>query len=131
MPDIRNNFEELWSKKSNEELFYALKHSDDYEQTSIEVIQNEIKKRNLDTEQTLELEASANNLKQTENLKAEQPLQWPLRILMLVLSFGILQLILGEYYRNRGYTRKYREVWRWMLYGILFWLAVSILKTSF
>ena len=95
---------------------------------AIEAVEREIARRNLDSRRISELEVSAAKEKQDENVKAQMPLQLPFRILMLILAFGILQIMVGEYYRNRGYARRSREVWRWMLYGLLFWLAILLLE---
>jgi len=123
-----SGFDDAWAGKPDEQLFHALAHRDEYEPQAIEAVEREIARRNLDSRRISELEVSAAKEKQDQNVKAQMPLQWPFRILMLILAFGILQIMVGEYYRNRGYARRSREVWRWMLYGLLFWLAILLLE---
>lgn len=125
------HFDKIWAEKADEQLFHVLAHRDEYEPATIEAVQREIARRNLDTKRVSELEATAAKTKGEEAAKAELHLQWPMRILMLLLSFGIPQIILGEYYRNTGYTRRSREVWRWMGFGLLFWFAIVILRVLF
>ena len=123
-----SQYDKIWAEKADEQLFHALAHMDHYEPEAIEAIKREIARRHLDKQPVSELEATAAKTKAEETAKAELPLQWPMRILMLLLAFGIAQIIVGEYYRNRGYTRRCREVWRWMVYGLLFWFAIVILR---
>jgi len=122
-----SQYDEIWAAKTDEELFQALAHAGDYAPAAIEAVQREIARRHLDVQQISELESAAAKTKAEETAKAELPLRWPMRILMFLLSFGIAQIILMEYYGSRGYTRRSREVWRWMAYGLLFWLALAVL----
>ncbi len=122
-----SRFDKLWGTKPDEDLVDALAHRDEYEPEAIEAAQRELARRQLDAGRISELGATAARTKVEEGEKAASPLRWRWRILMLLLSFGIPQIILGEYYRNNGYTRRLREVWIWMAYGLLFWLMVSLL----
>lgn len=38
------------------------------------------------------------------------------------------QLIFVEYLRNTGYRKKYTESWRWILYGVIFYFGLTVLK---
>ena len=122
------HIDKLWAEKPDEDLFHALAHQDEYRPEAIEAVQREIARRNLDVQRTSELEATADIAKLEEAEKAELSLQWPLRILMLLFPLGIPQIILGEYYKHNGYTRKSREVWRWMAYGLLFGFVLIVIR---
>jgi hypothetical protein len=123
-----NNFDEIWRQKTDEQLFEALAHKDDYDPESIESVRREIAGRNLDSQRITELETQTQKALEDEGTIAQIPLQWPLRILSFLLSFGIYQIIVGEYYRNKGYKRKYQEIWKWMAYGFVFWLEIFVLR---
>ena len=123
-----SHIDKLWAEKPDEDLFHALAHRDEYKPEAIEAVQREIARRNLDVQQISELEAIADVTKSEEAEKAEQSLQWPLRILMLLFPLGIPQIILGEHYKHNGYTRKSREVWRWMAYGLLLGFVLIVIR---
>jgi len=119
-------FIEMLPNKSDEELVDILSHKDQYEPTALQAVRKELDARCLETNRILQLEKEAESRTEEEERTANLPLQWPLRILMLLASFGILQVIFGEYFRSRGYIRRYKECWKWMAFGWLFWLVISI-----
>ena len=123
-------FDKIWADKPDEELFQAVAHRDEYETRAIEAIEREIAKRNLNSSQIEDLRLTASKGKEDENAKAQMPLQWPFRILILIapFPFGMGALFIGGYYGSRGYTRRYREVWKWVAYGFIFWLAIFLLR---
>ncbi|MGA2966543.1 MAG: hypothetical protein ABSD64_10040 [Terriglobales bacterium] len=125
-----DTFDKIWADKSDEELFHALAHRDEYEKLAIEELEREIAKRNLDNRQIEDLELVASKEKDDDNAKAHIPLQWPFRILLLIAPFplGFSGLFIGAYYGSRGYARRYREVWKWMAFGFIFWLTIFLLR---
>lgn len=90
-----SSFDEIWAEKTDEQLFDALAHRDQYKQEAIEAIQRQIAKRNLDSQRITEFEAEIANRKEVDSFRAQMPLQWPLRILMLFLSLEFSRLYLG------------------------------------
>jgi len=122
------NFDEMWRQKTDEQLFDAIAHKNNYVPKSIESLRSEIARRNLDSQRITELESKARDSVENEETIAKIPLQWSLRILMFIFSFGILQLIVAEYYNAKGYKRKSQEIWKWMMYGLGFWFAIFVLR---
>ena len=123
-------FGERLAEKTDRELFDILAHEADYMPGVVERVRREIAERNLSDAASHQFRAEAEESAGEREARAEMPLQWPMRILMFVFSFGLWQLIAGEYYRNRGYARRCRECWIWMGYGLIFWFFMFILGLS-
>jgi len=126
MSDV-SYFENTWGKMPDEKLFEVLAHRDGYRPELVEFIEREVARRNLDAQRISELENAATREKIEASEKSELPLQWPLRILMMLASFGIPQIALWAYYNHSGYIRRSREVWKWMTYGLVLWIGIIIL----
>ncbi len=107
---VRREFAEA----SDEELYDVLAHPESYVPEALEAARDVLRSRNLIPATAAALEAASSERKVAENasavVRAALPLQWWLRVLMFLLSFGLPQLILAEVYlRPRGYERKAKE----------------------
>jgi hypothetical protein len=138
MKDSSPSKEELSKKisiQTDEELFDMLYlHREDWTDLALEIASEDWKKRDLNPTRIEELRITANKRKQEEDEKADEPLSWPLRIFYVILTLGIwswivLPVIAEVRYRNRGYSRKYREFWICMGATILVCLIVLGLKS--
>ena len=99
---------EFWEKlpeKSDAHLYEMLVHKDDYLPEALEAAREEIQKRNLAPEREQELEAFAQVQKAGEDTKTNEPLSWPVRILICTVCPVIVGAILGSYYQNKGYEK--------------------------
>lgn len=119
------------TKATDEELYDILTHPDDYLPEALELVREAIRSRNVDPASATGLVHSAQERRAAEDsvasARADQPLQWPLRLLCFVLSFGVPQLVLSEVYlRPRGYTRRAKECWLCAACGVVFYVAVGI-----
>jgi hypothetical protein len=120
--DFKNKMSEL----TDEELYEMIAQPEDYVADAIETAKEELKTRKLSPEKISEFERERKGKEQEMATIANAPLSWPMRILMFILSFGVLQAIIGEYYRNKGYERKHRECWTWMKYGLFFFVSMLV-----
>lgn len=71
----------------------------------------ELKCRNTAPEELPCLEEPSESHPTPEDARAQEPLAWPLRILVFILCAGIPGGILGAYYETKGYPRKARDCW--------------------
>lgn len=122
------SLQQRMSQKTDEELYDILSHRKDYTPETIEVVEQELSKRNLKPPRISQLKAITKAKKRKEEMIARKPLQWPLRIILFLFPLGIPQFIAAEYFRNKGAERKYRECWRWMIYGVIFYVAIFVIR---
>lgn len=125
---LPHGFEKALTEKSDEELFDMLAHGADYLPEGLAVIRTEAQRRNLSAERVTELDTRSQAICAQEVQAAQERLSWPVRALMFFFPLGLIQIIIGEGYRNRGYARKHKECWTWMLYGAAFYIAVWALR---
>jgi hypothetical protein len=111
---------------SDEELLEIIQHSKDYIPEYLKAADEELKKRNIPVEKIADIKQNISKLDDVTETKANQPLSWIIRILMFLLSFGLLQVLLYQYYDSRGYKRKGSECWKWMSYGLIFYVVVIV-----
>jgi len=126
-PDELLRFKQQVSGKSDEELFEILAHLDDYKPAFLRLVEEEIESRRIDPDRRKQLEIKNEESAAKAASNADEPLSLTMSILMFVFPFGILQFMLTQYYRNNGYTKKYDDCWRMMLYGIGFYALVFLL----
>lgn len=124
---LPQDFWEQLPERTDEELYGMLAHPDDYRPEALEAAKEELRKRNLAPVRTAQLEAVAQSQKTVEDTKANQPLGWPMRILVFMVSFGILGVILALFYESKGYKRKASQCWITMGISIVFWLGLTLL----
>jgi len=122
-----NKYRAEMIKRNNEELYEVITHKDDFVPEAVQAARDEIAARNIPPEIKTNLEAKMHQNILEEKTLSNLPLQWPVRIIMFLLSFGAIQSVIGEYYRNKGYERKYRECWTWMKYGLIFWASLIVI----
>jgi len=113
---------------SDEELLEIIQHSKDYIPEYLRAVDEELKKRNIPVEKIADIKQNISKLDGVAETKAIQPLSWILRILMFLFPFGIIQILLFQYYDSKGYKRKGLECWKWMFYGLIFYVIVVVWK---
>ena len=111
---------------SDEELLEIIQHSKDYVPECLKAADEELKKRNILVEKIADTKQNISKLDDIAETKAIQPLSWILRILMFLFPLGIIQILLYQYYDSRGYKRKGSECWKWMFYGLIFYVVVVV-----
>lgn len=118
------NLKNKYVTMSDEELLSVIMYKDDYNVPTVICAKKIILERNSIKDN---FEVFIGLLKKKEMLQTRKniPLSLPLRVLMFILPFGIPQMFLSEYFKNRGFTKKADECWTWMIYGFLFYLVLS------
>jgi hypothetical protein len=122
-----NSYNDKMREITDEELYEMLTHDNNYVPEAIMAAKNELATRSLSPERIAEIQSGLKKEDERNVALASIPLQWPIRILMFIFSFGMLQAIIGEYYRSKGYERKHQECWTWMKYGLFFWVSLAII----
>ena len=124
---LPHDFEKTLTEKTDEQLYDMLAHADDYLPDALAAARSEIQRRNLDPNRVTQLEARAEAVHAQELHAADEPLQWPVRLVMSLLPLGVIQIVVAQSYRDRGYKRKQMECWEWMGYGVVFWFVFIFL----
>jgi hypothetical protein len=117
------DFEKTLTEKTDEELSDMLAHEVDYLPEALVAVRLESQRRNLSPAQIAQLDMQSQAILAQEGQAARQPLSWAVKLIMFLLSFGIIQAVVAESYRNKGYSRKHDECWTWMWYGVGFWIV--------
>ena len=122
-----NSFEELMSKKSDEQLLKIVAgRPEDYQPEALEAAKKELGKRNFSAEQFETVTKEAVREKEHEAVIAELPLGVGLRMRALIFPFyGVMGL--ASTFRATGYHRKANEMTRWAMFGIALYATVFIL----
>lgn len=127
---MNNEFEEVMSKRTDAQLLQIINSSpDDYQPLALEAAYSEFTKRNLSNEQ---LSLAEDEIKQKQDLddtKSNAPLGVILKIFAFVFP-GLLMVLFSGTFKADGYNRKAKEMLRWTLYGLCFYVSVVIIMAS-
>lgn len=123
---LPTDFEKKLTLKTDEQLYDMLAHEEDYLPEALAAARAELQRRELDPARVTQLGRQTEAKLDEESRIANEPLSWPVRILMALLAFGIPQFVAAKAYEVSGYQRKHRECWAWMRYGMGFWLCFWI-----
>lgn len=124
---LPKEFWEALPLKSDTELYEMLAHEDDYRPEALDAARAELARRKLAPERVAQLEA-VTGARTAENLrKAEEPLSWPLRIMVFLVCAGLPGMFMALYYDSKGARRKSRECWITAVLG----LGASVLAGAF
>ncbi len=104
------------AEKTDGQLYEVLAHAEDYVPQAIEAAQAEVQRRHLTPERGAQLEATAQAAKAEEGRKAEEPLPWVFRILLLLMPG--LAVFCAAFYLSRGCHAKEDQCWLWVGYGL-------------
>ena len=127
---MTNEFIDVMTKKSDAELVEILtKYRNDYQPDAIIAAEKEFKKRNLTVDQVKTAEQEIQQKDKRIEDKANAPLDTHWRVLACILP-GIIHIIIGGSFKADGYDRKFRELVKWSLYGIGFYIGLFLLINS-
>jgi hypothetical protein len=123
---LPHDFTKRLTEATDEQLYDMLAHDADYLPEALAAARMEIQRRNIGPTLHPQLEARSEAISAQEVQAAQRPLSWPVKIIMFLLPFGLPQIlvaaVVAERYRNKGYTRRYKECWTWACYGLGFWI---------
>lgn len=124
---MENQYTDVMKKKFDSELLEIVtKFQNDYQPEAVEAAKEEIKTRNLSQAQ---IDQAENELKEKEIVgkdKENEPLEIGQRILFFIFFWGIIPWILASTFKNKGYTKKYKDAWRFMKYGFLTYIGIIV-----
>jgi len=125
---MNNQFLKAMSNRSDGELIEIVsKLQDDYQPEAVEAAYKEIKKRGLSQKQVAEAKLEIERKKQKDKQKENASLESSAKILFFVFFWGVIPWLIVSTYKNKGYVRKYKEAWKYMLFGLFFFVAFSFL----
>jgi hypothetical protein len=136
--DDATELDAIWERRTDAQVVAALAHPEEYSEEAVAAAKHQAEARGLGgagptgSSQNIPatgatLDSVVAGVREDDAAKAAAPLNWGLRILMMLLPIGIPQLLLATYYESRGYSRRGREAWQWMGYGLLLLVARVIL----
>lgn len=115
------------SKRTDEALFKIVNGpEDDYQPAAFEAAKKEFAKRNLSIDQLTSIKQEVENDEKINNDKATEPLGSSWKVLTFLFP-GIIQIIFSGTFKADGYDRKAKELVRWTIYGIGFYVGLIIL----
>jgi uncharacterized membrane protein YdbT with pleckstrin-like domain len=121
-------FTEVMKKRSDSELLEIVtKLKNDYQPEAVEAAREEIKNRNLSQEQ---IDQAENEIKEKEKIEKDregEPLETGQRIMFFIFFWGIVPWIMASTFKNKGYTKKYKDAWRFMKYGFLTYVGIIVI----
>src|SRR5207248_4251219 len=106
--------QEFWEQlplKTDAELYDILAHPDDYLPEALAAVKAQLNERNLAPRQIAHLETRVISEQAISHAHAEEPLSWPLRIVVFLFCSGIPGILLAIYYGNKGLKRKASDCW--------------------
>ena len=128
---ISLDFQKDMALKSDEELFEIVHHEQDYVSAALDAARKELQDRNLTQTRIQELDALSETSCAQQSALSQKPLSWLARGLIFFLTISIFSIagvaIYAEGCRNGGHIRKYQESWKWVGYGVAFWILLGVL----
>lgn len=125
---MENQFTEIMSKKSDRELLEMVtKLKDSFQPEAINAAKVEIETRDISEEKIKELEKEIEEKERIDLENQNEPLETVQRILFFVFFWGFIPWAIAGTFKNKGYTRKSRDAWRFMKYGLFTYIVLFIL----
>jgi len=124
---MESQFDAVMRERTDAELIKIVTGpTDDYQPEALEAARLEYAHRNLTEAQVAVAEQEILHTQAVDEAKANTPLGTIFKILAFIFP-GILLLMLSGLFRADGYERKAREMVRWTLYGLAFYVGLVVL----
>lgn len=111
------------SKRSTTSIIDALASARDYDPEAIRAFEEELRRRGVPADSLAEQVTASIAWQKPKNQRAEEALEWPVRMVCL---FLIVPIFLYWDYQSKGFTRKAHESLRWGFFGIGAYLLFAI-----
>ena len=125
---MENKFTKIMNEKADYELLEIVtKLKDDYQLEAVEAAKNELESRNLDN---TEIETAQSQLKRKEQIKdkiKQKPLEAGYKILFFLFGWGIIPWLIASTYKVKGFDKKNKDAWRFIIYGVLTYFVLTVL----
>ena len=120
------DFEQTMKQASDEELIrIVITNRDEYQEAAIAAAEKELRLRNLPKQQLAMHTNKQQWLNERKAMKAAVPLELHWKILSFLFP-GVIQLIIAGSFKANGYDQKANEIGKWTIYGVLFYLGITI-----
>lgn len=122
-----NDFTKVMSERSDEQLIEIVtRQRNDYQPQALEAAEKELERRNLSTEILRGADQRIAQKNEAVAEKANKPLG-PVPKALAFLFPGFIFFLAMLLFKADGYDRRSRELGRWTLYGVGFYLALIAL----
>jgi len=119
---------ELMSKKSDEDLLeISFVHYQDYTREAIEAARSVYDARELVPPKGIDILTQVKTIKERERI----PLSWILKFVAFFFSSFFLfipAILLHAHFTDKGEKRKAQDLKKWSVYGIVFYLALGVIR---
>jgi len=126
-----NTFDKAMAKHSDSELVeITTVFRKGYQVDAVKAAEEELKKRNLTVDRLADAHKEIEAKEQARSDKENEPLQ----IYWIVLTFifpGVMSLLIAGALKAEGYERRHKEIWRYTLYGFIFYIGFFALMFVF
>lgn len=125
---MAQDFTNTMANKSNSELLEIVtKLKEDYQPEAVQAAQGEIENRNLNPDQLIKAELEISEKEAIEIDRSNEPLQIGQKILFLLFFWGVLPWAIAGTFKAKGYTKKYKDAWKFMKIGILVFCGIPLI----
>ena len=125
-----NDFSQIMSERTDEQLIEIVKRKrEEYQPEALEAADAEFSRRDLSADAVVEAEQVLSGRATQERQKAEAPLGGIWKVLAFLFP-GFIFFLALLLLRAEGRQRQSRELGRWTLYGIAFYIVLFILIKS-
>jgi hypothetical protein len=122
-----NEFDEVMRKRTDSDLIRILNSATgDYQSAALEAAKREFERRSLSETQLNTIKQEIEQKNQADDAKANEPLGTGWKILACIFP-GIIQLMFAGVLKADGYDRKAKEMFKWTLYGLVFYFGLIVL----
>ena len=101
----------------------------DYQKVALIAAEKELSRRNLSSEQISSAKKINEVQKVIKDTKANAPLDFHWKILAVIFP-GVFQIIISGILKGDGYDRKAKELTKWTLIGIGFYILIIYISTA-
>src|SRR5579872_4059847 len=124
---MKNEFEDIMSKRTDAELLQIINSAPgDYQPLALEAANVEFQKRNLSNEQISLAKEEIEQKIEINIARSNEPLGVAPKIFASLFP-GLLMIMFAGTYKADGYDRKAKEMVRWTIYGVFFYIAFAFL----
>jgi hypothetical protein len=113
----KNGFEKIMQQRTDVELLEIVTTlRSDYQPDAVLAAEIELKSRNLSPDQREYVQQKLEQTQKIKEQKANEPLEVHWKVLCMIFP-GIINFFIAFYFKGTGNDKKFRETWRWTLYG--------------
>jgi hypothetical protein len=117
-----NEFEAAMFNQTDADLIRIISSEPgDFRPAAVEAAGRELSRRNLSEVLIIAIKQDIEHKQRLDRFKAKQPLGTGLKILSCIFP-GIIQLMFAGMFKADGYDRKAKEMLRWTMYGLGFYM---------